>query len=142
MQSSPISGQVQKLTAMSGAQRRANAKINQMHWADWEGKGNQFCSASSGSSPPGSAQRGLFSGRVRSVHAGRRRRTPPCYTSKASHTHTEEHGRVKKADEKTNTALCSGSAEVLIRERSEARGRREPPAVAAPSDALSRDLGH
>lgn len=30
MQSSPISGQVQERTAMSGAQRRANAKINQM----------------------------------------------------------------------------------------------------------------
>lgn len=70
---------------------------------------------------------------------GERRRV----THQRPRTRTRRNtGRVKKADEKTNTALCSGSAEVLIRERSEARGRRSPPAVAAPSDALSRDLGH
>lgn len=70
---------------------------------------------------------------------GERRRV----THQRPRTRTRRNtARVKKADEKTNTALCSGSAEVLIRERSEARGRREPPAVAAPSDALSRDLGH
>lgn len=112
-QSSHMSGQV-----------RSNAKINQMHRADWEGKENQFCFASSSSSLPGSVQRGLFGGRARSVHLGWRRRTPPCYTSKTLHTHTEEQGLSEKPP-RTNT-LCSGRFWLERRARREDAASRRP----------------